>query len=287
MSTLPFKRLLLTLMQQSGDRAALEATARFAETLGLPVTAALLQDAVLACLAGYAGLRELHPPGLGWQPVDPEAWRVRQTQSLENMRAHFERAFAGFGPRARLLDADEAAGGLTGNIRKDDILVLVQPASPADYLTQQFSDLVQSALQTSAALMLMPPAAAPIAGPVIAVSDDPEERCLRIAMEIAAIAGQPLLVRGRASLPGVLGRLSREFGVQVVPDTAPVLPLERAHMLSPARRRGSLVVTARRALGPQPLAALTGQPSPVLIVGGEENEDGYSQRHEVRKPSSP
>jgi hypothetical protein len=192
--TRTFKRLVLGL--QAGPSArAIRAAAEFASLLNLELVGLFFQDTRLEKLSGIPFVRELRLLGGGWQPIDID----RLSRDFELAARNAERLLASeatqfstkwqFEVTRELFS--EAFGALS---RASDIVMIVQPESPAEYATRQFPLLMEAALQSAPAVMLAPAHPSLRTGPVIAIAAIPNDPCIYTAAEIAIAAKEELVI---------------------------------------------------------------------------------------------
>jgi len=190
-----YRRVLLDLRHAVADRGGIRVGAELARLLDLDLTGVFVEDAALLGLAEYPFVRELRLPGHEWHPLN--AGRI-----TEEVRAAADAA-------RRLLDTHCAQLGIHSLfevVRGDpsaslaalsgtsDIVVLVEPATPAERLARAFPRAWQSALRSAAAVLLVPPRLARDHGPVAALVTRADDPSLATAAAIAAAAGEHLLL---------------------------------------------------------------------------------------------
>jgi len=189
-----FKRLVLGLQPGASGRA-MKAAVEFADLLGLDLLGLFLEDPHLKELAGMPFLREFKLLGGGWRPIDLD----RLSRDFELAARNAERIFA---EAARELSTKwqfEVVRGLTREnfasvSRSGDIIMIVQPANPAEHATRQFAWLAEAAFRSASAVMLAPPQAVRPAGPIIAIAASPHDPAIRTAATIATAVGEELVI---------------------------------------------------------------------------------------------
>ncbi len=166
-----FKRLVLGL--QAGPSArAIKAAAEFASLLNLELVGLFFEDTRLEKLSGIPFVREFRLLGGGWHPIDID----RLSRDFELAARNAERLLANeamqFSTRWQFEVTrelfSEAFGALS---RASDIVMIVQPERPAEYATPQFALLMEAALQSAPAVMLLRP---PVAKERASHSDCPD-----------------------------------------------------------------------------------------------------------------
>ena len=78
--------------------------------------------------------------------------------------------------------------------RTDDIVMIVEPLSPAERATQQFTWLMQAAFRSAGAVMLVPPHIVRTKGPVVAIAASPNDPSISAAAAIAVAAKEELVI---------------------------------------------------------------------------------------------
>lgn len=84
-----FKRMVLGLPQSGKDYAAVSATAKLAELLGLDLLATCIEDATLIEIAGLPFVRELRPLGAGWRPIEAAKMKQELDRAAQTTRRLF------------------------------------------------------------------------------------------------------------------------------------------------------------------------------------------------------
>jgi hypothetical protein len=78
--------------------------------------------------------------------------------------------------------------------RTNDIIMIVEPQSPAERATHQFAWLLEAAFRSAAAVMLVPPRIARTRGPVVAIATAPDDASIDVAAAIAFAAKEELVI---------------------------------------------------------------------------------------------
>lgn len=201
--------------------------------LQLELHGLFVEEAGLLGLAGLPFARELRPLG-GWRPLEASGL----AEDLQLLARASERLFAEATRRLERASRFEVVRGSTAEAlgavsRSGDILVIVEPASPAEQATLQFSAMMSAAFRSRAAVLLVPPRLARRTGPVVALADATDDPAVAAAADIAAAAGEKLVVRAMA---GALAPGSWPVGERLVVVTrgsfddavAPALASRRA-----------------------------------------------------------
>ncbi|GIK81009.1 MAG: hypothetical protein KJZ73_11035 [Pseudorhodoplanes sp.] len=253
MNELPFKRFIVNLPQWSVERAAMEATATFAELLKLQLTAAFVEDAEIHRLAAMPGLRELRPLGAGWHPVDPAQWHRAFADAALKAKAAFEAAVRNCSVESSFLTIRGTIRTLVSEHQSEDIVVVMQPKNPAERVSQQYIDLVEEAFSTRAAVMMVPAIMACSSGPVVAIARRIADPSVRIALAVAAAANEGLIVVPTFDGEQQAALLQSLAGGRRVPvridEGAGLIPEMPASSFPAAREHERLVIMTRAGEG--------------------------------------
>jgi hypothetical protein len=189
-----FRRLVLGLQPGAHDRT-MQLAVDLADLLHLDLLGLFLEDTSLHDLASIPFSREFRPLGGGWQTIDLD----RLSRDFELSASSIERKFMGAAKRLLTGYQFEVARGPMAKTfasvsRTDDIVMIVEPQSPADRATQQFSWLLEAAFRSAAAVMLVPPHITRTAGPVVAIATSPVDPSIDAAAAIALAAKEEMIV---------------------------------------------------------------------------------------------
>lgn len=268
----PFKRMVLGLPHSAGDYAAVHAAADLAELLGIDLLATFIEDTGLRGLAELPGMRELQPLGAGWRPLDT----AQLAKDLDSAARTARRLFVEATRTCRFEARFDVARGTAAEIiasmaHTDDILVVIEPKNPAERITQQFTALIDAALKSASAVLLMPSRVARQSGPVVAVALSLDDPSVPTALAIAAATREHLVVLGAAGRPVAspdLEEAARAIGVpleSITPSGAPIDGRSLAAALAPMRER--LIVMTRGAFADVAASVVASlRAIPVLIV---------------------
>lgn len=201
-----FTRLVLGLHSNASDHA-LQVAVDIADGLHLDLLGLFLEDENLRDFARFPFARELSFTGT-WHAVDHD----RMVHDLEIAARSVERAFAKAvknrvgtsrfevmrGPAAHTIEAMSSSA---------DIVVVAEPSSAAERLAVQFSDLLTSALRSSAAVLIVPPSVAHRRGSVVALAATVQDPSVETAAAIASATKEALVV----VVPDSDGEESRKY----------------------------------------------------------------------------
>jgi hypothetical protein len=151
-----FRRLVLGLQPGAHDRT-MRLAVELADLLHLDLLGLFLEDTSLRDLASIPFLREFRPLGGGWQTID----LARLSRDFELAARSIERKFLGAASRLPTgyqfeVVREPLAETFPSVARTGDIVMIVEPWSPVERATQQ-SWLLEAALRSATAVMLVPP----------------------------------------------------------------------------------------------------------------------------------
>ena len=236
--TSSFSRLVLGLQPGVHDRT-LRLAVELADLLHLDLLGLFLEDTSLRDLANIPFSREIRLLGGGWHPIDLD----RLSRDFELAAHGIERRFVEAAKRLSRGCQFEVVRESLPNIfasisRSDDIVMIVEPQSPAGRATQQFSWLLAAALRSVAAVMLVPPRIVRTRGPVVAIARSAGDRSIHAAAAIALAAKEDLIILeadGQVSDDPHLRKLVTDAGLTIehiaMVDVAPSNPAAYAQTL--------------------------------------------------------
>ncbi|HXW40396.1 MAG TPA: hypothetical protein VEK75_04285 [Xanthobacteraceae bacterium] len=211
-----FKRVVVGLLQSMANQAAVSAAADFAEFLNVELLATFIADASLHALAGLPAARELRILERGWQAIDP----AQISRDIDRAEGFARRCFAeAVAARTIKTSFDIVAGvqAMASRIRADDIVAVVEPAHPGERITRQFTGLLDAALESAAAVVILPRRIARTAGPVIAIAAGPDDGSIGVGLGLAAALREDLIVVTRLGvlLPSDIVAEANALGVRL------------------------------------------------------------------------
>lgn len=191
---LSFKRIVLGLQPSAPDRT-MQLAVELADLLHLDLLGLLLEDTSLRDLASIPFAREFRLLGGGWHTIDLD----RLSYDFDLAARSIERMFTDAAKRLSTRSQFEVVRGplaetFTSVSRTDDIVMIVEPVSPAERATQQFASLMQAAFQSAAAVMLVPPQIARTKGAVVAIAATPDDPSIHAAAAIAVAVKEELVI---------------------------------------------------------------------------------------------
>lgn len=189
-----FRRLVLSLQPRAPDDT-MRLAVDLAELLHLDLLGLFLEDASLRDLARIPFAREIRLLGGGWHPIEIESL----SRDIDFAARSIERMFAGAAKRLATKCQFEIARGplfetITSISQADDIVMIVEPLSPAERATHQFAWLMQAAFRSAAAVLLVPQRIIRAKGPVVAIATAGDDPSIHAAAAIAIAAKEPMTV---------------------------------------------------------------------------------------------
>ena len=271
-----FRRLVLGLQPGAHDRA-MRLAVELADLLHLDLLGLFLEDTSLLDLAGIPFSREFRPLGGGWHTIDLD----RLLHDFELAARSIERKFMGAAKRLPTGYQFEVARGSLARTfasvsRRDDIVMIVEPQSPAERATQQFSWLLEAAFKSAAAVMLVPPHIARSKGPVVAIAASAGDPSVRAAAAIALAGKEELVIvdtDGRDADDPDIRKLAVDTGLSIKHIAAGGLKLTDPTACALAFRQiqERLIVMTRGGFADQAASAIAAaRRVPVLVVEPEQ-----------------
>ena len=264
-----FKRMVVGLPQSLPNYGACNVAADLAERLNIQFLAAFIADASVRALVDSPAARELRLPERNWQTID----RSRMLEDLESAATIARRRVAE-STQGRSLDARfdiiEDVDAIGPFIQADDLVVVIDPAHPGERITRQFTCLLDAAVRTAAAVLVLPAHVGRTAGPVVAFATGSQDPSLRIGLQVASALQERLIVEVAEGLPLSSDMLldAQRLGVRVEQLPAmPLTPHASAMALSSDRLNERLrVVTHSRTLDEIARLFWTARGIPLMII---------------------
>lgn len=216
-----FKRIVLGMHHGAPDDDTLRIVAELAEIMRMPLVGLYAEDPGLIDVAGLPFVREFQPLGGGWHSLDVD----RLSREIELAAGRLEQRFSRTVKDLSISTSFQVIKSSTSNMiatisEAGDIVVVTEPADPADRATYQSAVLVEAAFRSSAAVLLVPHRIARRGGPIVAIVTEPDDASVRAAAGIAAATGEKL----------VLVESDRAAGRQSAPADPSVAGLEIEHL---------------------------------------------------------
>ena len=190
-----YKRMVLGLPHSAPDYASVAFTAQLAELLGIDIVGLFVEDESLADLAALSCVRELRSLGGGWHPIDA----AQLAQGAGHAAADARRLFQGAAKALRVgtrfnLAKGSIAEAIGSHSKIDDIIAVIEPRNPAERVTHQYRQLVESAFNAPAAMLLVPSRLSRSKGPIVAVARSAQDPSIHAALGIATSIKEQLIV---------------------------------------------------------------------------------------------
>jgi hypothetical protein len=188
-----FRRALLGLHHDS-SRLGVQTAVDVARLLDLEILGLFVQEDQLLQLATLPFAREFSPYA-GWRSLDHE-------QLSRDLRAAATSAQKLFTRSVKDLPTACEFGVVTGSMteaisahaRTDDIVVLSAPAALANHEAAEMPKLIETALRSAAAVMLVPRRIARLNGDIVAIAARRDDPSIHVAAAIADAAKEELAV---------------------------------------------------------------------------------------------
>jgi hypothetical protein len=182
-------------LQPGAHDRTIRLAVELADLLHLDLLGLFFEDTSLLDLAGIPFSREFRPLGGGWHTINLE----QLLHDFELAARSIERKFMGAAKRLPSGYQFEIARGSPAKTfasvsRRDDIVMIIEPQSPAERATQQFAWLLEAAFRSAGAVMLVPPRIMRTKGPVVAIATSPDDPSIHAAAAIALAAKEELII---------------------------------------------------------------------------------------------
>ncbi len=265
-----FRRMIVGLPRSPRDYGAVSVTAEFANIFGTHLVGTFYEERRLLEFAALPAAREFRHGS--WHPLSVD----RLERELSALAREAELSFLAVVSRCRAAASftrgkDPAEETIFADAGADDIIAIIEPKSPLERVTHQFTQLVAAAFKASSSILLVPDRPLPAAGPIVVVADDGSDPALDVALAISAATGDPLIVIPARHTDTVLTSIQTRLQQSVAAGTlltSPVLELNtlmsgRLPSASPAR-----LLIAKRPAGADDL--MLAAKVPVLLVSTRE-----------------
>jgi len=265
-----FRRAVLGL-EHHPSRHGLSLAVDVARLLGLDLFGLFVEDESLMHLAALPFARELDPLG-GWRAVDA----AQLARDLQMAASGAQRAFVA---AARSLPTScefvamrgSMAAAIASHARPDDIVVLSAPSMVGEYAAERFPLLIDTALRSAAAVLLIPRQIARQAGDVVAIAARPDDPSIHLAAGIARAASEELVIielfdevaASRSAEPADR-RATRKTARAAVSDPALLLAAFRGE------RERLVVLTQAAAAASLPTMVASWRRVPVLVIAADD-----------------
>ncbi len=274
MTTLPtsFKRLVLGFQSAAPD-PTLRMAVELAELLDLELLGLFLEDTSLRDLAALPFARELRALSGGWHALDLERLSGDVQHAARNVERMFAAATKGLMTQYRFeVMRGPLAVTLMSVSRTSDIVMLFEPANPAERVSQQFAWLIEGAFRSAAAVMIVPPRILRTAGPVAVIAEGLDDPSVEAAASVARAAKESLVLLDVCETQAGEATLQARSAALGCPITR--IPLRADERARPAaltqaleRTNERLIVVTRGVLEERAaLATVSARGVPVLVI---------------------
>jgi len=201
----PFKRVLMGFHRSTVNQDAFKEAAEIARYLKIGLEGYLVRDAALENALKLPGLREFQSIGQHWVPMD-----VASAERAESAAArHLERLVREIADAAQVASRfetvrAEVAQTIASLSETGDILLLPEPGSGAERISEPYNQLYKAALASKAALLIVPRRGIRPGGPVLSVSRGQHDTGTDAAKIISTASGRKLIAAAediQAGLP--------------------------------------------------------------------------------------
>jgi hypothetical protein len=209
-----FKRVVIDLHRSATDQSAIALASELAAAMGLELFGRFIPPPGLANLAQLPFAREFRPMEREWRPLDPDQAAQELDLAAAAARRLFQRAAGAVAQRFEIVE-DQTDGFHP----EEDIAVLRY----AECLEESCALVLDEALRTAAAVLIVPGNVRPRRGPVIALADSPEDPALDVAAALAEAAGDTAIgldAHGHDHAPAPPGARLIVISRHALPDDA-------------------------------------------------------------------
>jgi hypothetical protein len=256
--------MILRLPHSLQDYPAVSTTAQLADLLGTELIGTYFEDSSLLELAKLPDAREFR---FGeWKPLTAEQLAL---ESEETARAA-QRLFSEIADRHRTTtlfskEKGSAAVAIAAQAGADDIIAIIEPKSPIERATYQFTELVEAAFRTTCSILVIPSLPVLLSGPIVALAATADDPSIGVALAAAASAREQVIIaplQHSALSFQPIAEKARLAGVR-----ATLLEPQPGGLdtILPSLIKGRLVVKRRQASERRPFSTLP-FPMPTLLV---------------------
>ncbi len=257
------------------SRHGLSIAVDMARLLGLDLFGLFVEEESLLRLAALPFAREFNPLG-GWRALDTEQLSRELRSAASSAQRMFTEAVKTL-PRACefVTVRSSMAEAIATHAQPGDIVILSGPATIGEFSVDRFPLLIDRALRSAAAVLLVPRRIARHAGDVVAIATRPDDPSIRLAADIARAADEELVII-ELFANDVSDRSAQSEDRRVTRKAAPVALSDPALLVAALRgERERLVALTHRAADPSLPTMLTSwRRVPVLVIAAESTARG-------------
>lgn len=210
-----YRRAVLDMGTGNVDRDTLREAAEFARLLELDMLGVFIEDRSLIELAALPFARELRLPGHDWQALEPQRVGDELRATAEQARRLFRQEVESQGVACSFeVHSGKPAAFASSVAQTTDVLIVMEPLA-VDMLAPGWKLTRQAALESAAAVLLLPRSGMPRRGPVAAVAANPSDMCFQLASRIARATGEQVFTippEDQMSTRALLASLNRVLG---------------------------------------------------------------------------
>ncbi len=191
-----FRRLVLELGHGAADPETIREAAAFAQLLDAELYALFVEDEGLLRASTLPFAREISPLSYQWRPLAPDRLEAELRAAAHQAQRHLEAAALATGVnRSFEVRRGDLALHVTNVCVASDIVIVSssQPES-GNWSAHGLLRLRQTACQSAASVLHLPPGTARKQGPIVAVATGADDPGLDVARWIASEAREPLLI---------------------------------------------------------------------------------------------
>jgi len=189
-----FRRLVLELGHGAADPETIRETAAFAQLMDAELHALFVEDETLLHASALPFAREISPLSYQWRKLEPDRLEAELKAAVGQARRHLEAAAQAIGIRRSFeVRRGDLALQVTDICVASDIVV-VSPPSRIGSGTHGFRRLRETACQSVASVLFLPPHIGRKHGSIVVVAGSASDPNLDVARRIAFQAREQLLV---------------------------------------------------------------------------------------------
>jgi hypothetical protein len=265
-----FSRIVLGLAHHRPSHG-MQFAAEMARLLRLDLFGLFVQEESLFGVASLPFAREFKFLGGGWAPLDVE----QLSRDLEIAARSAQRAFTDVARTLPTICQFEIIRGsmaetIASVSRAGDIVLLTEPASTDKWVAPQSPAILEAAMRSAAAVLLVPGRIARHTGAVVAIATKPDDPSIAVASAIASAAQEELVVvelfkpagEGTARAPQLVAGMP----VRRIVAVAGSGPANLSEIASVLHRVNERLVVMTRNHGHSPSVVASMRHVPVLIV---------------------
>ncbi len=257
-----------------------------ARLLGLDLFGLFVEDETLMHLAALPFAREFNPLG-GWRAVDAGQLASDLQAAARSAQRSFTEAVKGLRTSCEFVTVRGSMGeAISTHARPGDIVMLSAPGAAGEYSAERFPLLLDTALQSAAAVLLIPRQIARNAGDVVAIATRPDDPSIPLAAAIARAANEELVIIELFE-DGAPDRSALPQDRQATRKVAPAAMSDPALLVAAFRgeRERLVVVTQGSAVASLPTVVASWRRVPVLVIAaGNQHRTEAVSRSDVNSP---